>query len=90
LSNSASTGNGIRLIYPTRRGLSHAARAFLEVVRGKLGRPGPDGSRAEERGVDAVHTEMLERRGRRVALKPGSGDQHLLAWFALAIPPAAL
>ena len=25
----------IRLIYPTRRVLSHAARAFLEVVRGK-------------------------------------------------------
>jgi len=25
----------IRLVYPTRRGLSHAARAFLEVVRGK-------------------------------------------------------
>jgi DNA-binding transcriptional LysR family regulator len=24
----------IRLIYPTRRALSHAARAFLEVVRG--------------------------------------------------------
>lgn len=25
----------VRLIYPTRRVLSHAARAFLEVVRGK-------------------------------------------------------
>jgi len=25
----------IRLVYPTRRALSHAARAFLEVVRGK-------------------------------------------------------
>jgi DNA-binding transcriptional LysR family regulator len=25
----------IRLIYPTRRVLSHAARAFLDVVRGK-------------------------------------------------------
>jgi hypothetical protein len=25
----------IRLIYPTRRVLSHAARAFLEVVRGR-------------------------------------------------------
>jgi hypothetical protein len=25
----------IRLIYPTRRVLSHAARAFLDVVRGE-------------------------------------------------------
>ena len=25
----------IRLVYPARRGLSHAAKAFLEVVRGE-------------------------------------------------------
>jgi hypothetical protein len=24
----------IRLVYPTRRALSHAARAFLEIVKG--------------------------------------------------------
>ena len=30
----------IRLVYPTRRALSHAARAFLEVVGGKSGSRG--------------------------------------------------
>jgi DNA-binding transcriptional LysR family regulator len=29
----------IRLVYPTRRALSHAARAFLELVRGAGPRP---------------------------------------------------
>jgi len=26
----------IRLVFPAKRGLSHAARAFLELVRGKI------------------------------------------------------
>jgi len=37
----------IRLVYPARRALSHAARAFLEIIKGEASIPGPALAEAE-------------------------------------------
>jgi DNA-binding transcriptional LysR family regulator len=42
----------IRLVYPARRALSHAARAFLEIVMG------PEAAAHEANGSSPVHTGL--------------------------------